>query len=284
VADREEARVEEIAGDDTKDKPLVRFIDAQDTVGGTTVPRSPRQYIDTESVCTMIKEAYANNKTLELCFDGQKLWKARPLKKQPMLDSENGITLNTLFQDPRRKLTLKQRRTLAVVLAHAILHYCESPWITEDWNKEHVNFFLTNNVPDLGKPYLSTHFRATNPGPPSVTDNMYTHPNPALLALGILLVELHSCKSIEELESELGDGDGNWVTAERQLDRMKDNVFQGYTNAIQACLNIDYFGLDDRPSLNDDRFRKLVIEKVVVPLEDELKIGFSVTPESLGVL
>lgn len=232
----------------------------------------------------MIKEAYAHNKTLELCFDGQKLWKARPLKKQPMLDCEDGITLSTLFHVSRPKLTLKERRTLAVVLAHAILHYCESPWVTDDWNKEHVTFFLTNNVPNLGKPYLSTHFRPAITESPSETDNMYKHPNPALLALGILLVELHSCKSIEELASELEVDHGNLYTAEKQLDRMRDNVFQGYTNAIQACLNIDYCGLDDLPSLNNDRFRKLVIERIVVPLEDELKVGFSVTPESLGVL
>jgi hypothetical protein len=65
---------------------------------------------------------------------------------------------------------------------------------------------------------------------------------------------------------------------------MGDDLYEGYRNAIQACLKIDYVDGEDSFSLEDEGFRKLVYEQVVVPLEDELDSGFHITPEQLGVL
>lgn len=65
---------------------------------------------------------------------------------------------------------------------------------------------------------------------------------------------------------------------------MGDDLYEGYRNAIQACLKIDYVGGEESLSLDDESFRNLVYERVVVPLEDELENGFHITPEQLGVL
>lgn len=110
-----------------------------------------------------------------------------------------GIPLNTLLGDSQSRLKLKESRSLAVVLSHAILHFCESPWISSTWNKEHVNFFATANGADLMRPYLATKFEDSNSRLAEGSENMYTHPNPALLALGILLLELYLSKPIESL-------------------------------------------------------------------------------------
>jgi hypothetical protein len=255
-----------------------------------SAPKDPHRIIDTESVCTLIKEAHKNNSSLELVFDGQKLWQARSTGSHIVLRPEIGIPLNTLLGDSKLRLTLKESRALAVVLSHAFLHYCESPWVSNKWNKEHVNFFATINGPDLMRPYLATQFEAWATCPEDMSDNMYRHPSPALLSLGILLLELYLSKPIESLWDYDDTEDGmegintNWITAEKLLDMMEDDLYEGYKNAIQACLKIDYIDSEDSLSLDHEGFRRLIYERVVVPLEDELDNGFHITPEDLGVL
>lgn len=255
-----------------------------------SAPGDPRRIIDTESVCTLIKEAHEHNSRLELVFDGEKLWQARSTGSHVVLRPEIGIPLNNLLGGSQSRLKLKESRALAVVLAHSILHYCESPWVSNSWNKEHVNFFATINGPDLMRPYLSTQFEAFTTSPEETSDTLYKHPSPALLSLGILLLELHLSKPIESLwelddtQDGMEDINTNWITAEKQLEKMGDDLYEGYRNAIQACLNIDYVDDEDSLSLDDEGFRRLVYERVVVPLEDELENGFHITPEQLGVL
>jgi hypothetical protein len=265
-------------------------MDKEDPVEDKPAPEGPHRYIDTESVCTLIKEAHKNNNSLELVFDGEKLWQVRSSGSHIVLRPEIGIPLKTLLGDSESRLKLKERRALAVVLAHAILHYCESPWVPNTWNKEHVNFFATTKGPDLMRPYLVTQFEPLSTIAEETSDNMYSHPSPALLSLGILLLELYLSKPIESLwefddtENGMEGINTNWITAEKLLDKMGDDLYEGYRNAIQACLRIDYVGIEGSLSLDDEGFRKLIYERVVIPLEDELDNGFHVTPEDLGVL
>ncbi|MCJ1307423.1 hypothetical protein MMC25_001069 [Agyrium rufum] len=276
--------------EEMKGKPVVRFMDGKDSIEMISVPKDPRRFIDTESVCTLIKEAHKNNSSLELVFDGEKLWQVRSTGGHVILRPEIGIPLNTLLGESQSRLKLKESRALAVVLAHAILHYCEGPWVSQTWNKEHVNFFATVDGPDLMRPYLATQFEAPTSRSEEASDSIYSHPNPALLALGILLLELYLSKPIESLWEFDDTEDGmegvntNWITAEKQLEKMGDDLYEGYRNAIQACLNINYADREDSLSLDDEGFRNLVYERVVVPLEDELDNGFHITPEQLGVL
>jgi hypothetical protein len=242
-------------------------MDEKDSMESISAPKDPRRLIDTESVCTLIKEAHKNNSSLELVFDGEKLWQAKSTGSHVIHRPEVGIPLKTLLGDSHSRLKLKESRALAVVLAHAILHYCESPWVSNSWNKEYVNF-TTVDGPDLMRPYLATQFEASTSRLVGVSDDMYSHPSPALLALGILLLELYLSKPIESLWDVNDTEDGmegintNWITAEKQLEKMGD----------------------DSLSLDDEGFRRLVYERVVVPLEDELDNGFHITPEQLGVL
>jgi hypothetical protein len=265
-------------------------MDEKDSMESISAPKDPGRLIDTESVCTLIKEAHGNNSSLELVFDGEKLWQAKSTGSHVIHRPEVGIPLRTLLGDSQSRLKLKESRALAVVLAHAILHYCESPWVSSRWNKEHVNFFATVDGPDLMKPYLATQFEASTSRLEEASDNMYSHPSPALLALGILLLELYLSKPIESLWDVDDTEDGmegintNWITAEKQLEKMGDDLYEGYRDAIQACLKINYVDVEDSLSLDDEGFRRLVYERVVVPLEDELDNGFHITPEQLGVL
>ncbi|KAH7380832.1 hypothetical protein BKA64DRAFT_221672 [Cadophora sp. MPI-SDFR-AT-0126] len=270
-------------------KPSVRFTDDSHPAQSIPAPKDPRRFIDTESVCTFIKEAHKNNSSLELVFDGEKLWQGRSTGTRVLHKPEIGIPLNTLLGESQTPLKLKQKRSLAVVLAHAILHYCESPWVSNSWNKQHVSFFATLKGPDLMRPYLATQFEAGTARLDDTVDDLFRHPSPALLSLGILLLELYLSKPIESLWEADDTDDGmegintNWITAEKQLEKMDDDLYEGYRNAIRACLKVDYVDSEDL-SLDNEDFRKLIYERVVVPLEDELENGFHITPEQLGVL
>ncbi|KAK0117759.1 hypothetical protein ONS95_012085 [Cadophora gregata] len=285
-----ESRIRILSGKHEKNgQTIVRFTDDPDPAQSVPVFKDPRRFLDTDSVCTFIKEAHKNNSSLELVFDGEKLWQGRPTGSRVHYKPEIGIPLDTLLGDAQTRLKLKESRVLAVVLAHAILHYCESPWVSNSWNKQHVSFFATLNGPDLMRPYLETQFEARTAPSDGVVDDLYSHPSPALLSLGILLLELYLSKPIESLWEADDTEDGmegvntNWITAEKQLEKMGDDLYEGYRNAIQACLKVDYVDSEDF-SLDNESFRKLIYERVVIPLEDELDNGFHIRPEQLGVL
>ena len=292
ATNREETNIKPLVKERAKDKPFVRFVGEEPPIEDSLAPKDYRRFIDTESVCTLIQEAHKNNKSLELVFDGEKLWQVKSSNSHVVLRPEIGIPLETLLgnSESSLKLKLKEKRALAVVLAHALLHYCESPWVSDTWNKEHVNFFATVKGPDLMRPYLVTQFEPSTTNPGDMSGKLYSHPNPALLSLGILLLELYLSKPIESLWEIDDTEDGvegintNWITAEKQLEKMGDDLYEGYRDAIQACLKIDYVGAEDSLSLDDEGFRRLVFDRVVIPLEDELKNGFHITPEDLGVL
>lgn len=128
-------------------------------------------------------------------------------------------TLDHLLRHEKRK-SLKERRILAVILAHSLLHLCESNWLENRWDKTHISFLPTDlNQLKLKPPYLNTDFQALAENNNSAM--MSLHPSPAILALGILLLELQIWGPIEDrrLTDDLTD-DGlvgvntNLMTAE----------------------------------------------------------------------
>lgn len=102
----------------------------------------------------------------------------------------------------------KAKAKLAVVLAHSLLQLHESEWLCRNWGKEHI-LFLRNGgvtfVPSAGfgldRPYVSTGLfpsKAPYQGPPdNETFKNTSHPIPSLMALGIVVLELHLNASIE---------------------------------------------------------------------------------------
>lgn len=228
-----------------------------------------------------------------MLFDGLMLSHMRPTR--PTLDietSEPSTSLATLLEG-QRKFTLKEKRMLAVILAHSVLHFCESPWMSRHWNKNHVSFFRFSNRGDfnLERPWLSPDF--ANPYVPEDVEELNRiHPNPSVLALGILLLEielgdsLESFKEADDLSCEgLEDCNTSFFTAHHVWENMLDNVYWGYKAAVEACLNCDFFeSQDGLPlSLEDEDFHEAVYKNIVQPLEEELWTACRVRPEEIGL-
>jgi len=185
-----------------------------------------------------------------------------------------------------------ERRILAVILAHSMLHFCESPWMSREWNKNHVSFFkCANGDFDLQRPWLSPDFANTYV-PEDVDELHRIHPNPSILALGILLLEIElgdviesfteatdlSCDGFEDCNTSLFAALHVW---EKKL----DNVYWGYKSAVEACLNCDFFESEDAIplSLDDENFHEAVYKHIVQPLEGELWVACHVKPENIGL-
>jgi hypothetical protein len=244
-----------------------------------------------DSLCSLVKEPSARNISLGIEFQGGKLWRARPRRRSLcVVEPEVRVPLDRLLQDSAMKLSLKQKRVLAVVIAHAVLNFCESPWLDEDWDKRYISFYghpTGDEGLDFTRPYLSTHFRGPRQGRKDQSVSLTLHRSPAILALGILLLEIELCEPIEShwVEEDLDNGQPNFNTnltaAERLLENSVDEIYESYRMAIGACLNCDFALLLDDMSLENDSFRLQVYEKIVVPLEEELWHGWRLTADQL---
>jgi len=228
-----------------------------------------------------------------MLFDGVTLSHMRPTPYTLDIElSEPGASLAALLGG-QRKFTLREKRVLAVILAHSMLHFCESPWTSREWSKHHVSFFKCSNRGDfdLQRPWLSLDF--ANPYIPEDVDELNRiHPNPSVLALGILLLEielgdvLESFREADHLGREgFEDCNTSFFTAHHVWEKKLDNVYWGYRAAVEACLNCDFFeSRDGLPlSLEDEGFHEAVYEKIVQPLEQELWIACHVKPEEIGL-
>ena len=244
-----------------------------------------------DSLCSLVKEPSARNISLGIEFEGGKLWRARPRRRSLCVEEPEVRTpLDHLLQDSAIKISLKQKRILAVVIAHAVLNFCESPWLNEEWDKRHISFYghsTGNGGLDFRRPYLSTNFRDPTTTPKEQSVYLSLHRSPSILALGILLLEIELCEPIEShwVEEDLTDGqpsfNTNLTAAERLLEKSVDQIYERYRMAIQACLRCDFALFEEDMSLGNEIVRQQVYEKIVVPLEEELRHGYGLTADQL---
>jgi hypothetical protein len=197
--------------------------------------------------------------------------------------------------DEVNRLSMKERLILAVQLAASLLQLYSTPWLSNRWSKRDISFlktaFFANQVSNTGqpqrpvnvsKPFVSQRLVAPTAlqqsGPTSTASPR--HSNPTLLDLGIILLELYFGQNIEQkrhLEDMSPDGQPhsntdlntarNWLDESFQL-----NMSARYWSATKHC--IDIYTFDPMPKnvdLHDVGFREAVYQKVVLPLEEELR-------------
>ncbi|EKG17380.1 hypothetical protein MPH_05448 [Macrophomina phaseolina MS6] len=267
---------------------LVRFTDISRGSGTTSVASSEAgKKIHVESICAIVSQARRSNVALLVEYESNTLW--HRARKRTIPKQESCITLDHLLRHQGQR-KLKEKRVLAVVLAHSLLHLCDSSWLKNEWDKTHISFFRSAANQLNLKPYLHADFQALS-GEIDKSAMLQLHPSPAILALGILLLELQIWEPIENKrrpEDLTDDGlenvNTNLMTAERVFMESDDEIFENYRKAVRACLNCDF--LDEREvDFNDDEVRFLVYENIVAPLEKELYQGWKMGPADLvGVL
>ncbi|KAF1845080.1 uncharacterized protein K460DRAFT_405357 [Cucurbitaria berberidis CBS 394.84] len=251
-----------------------------------------------EKLCHTLLQAERNLCSPQILFDGGCLWHVtskqtsrRSSRTLSVQGSEVDTSLASLLRG-ERKFRPKEKRILSVILANSLLHFCESPWLSKEWSKEHISFFSTAEKGglDIHRPYLSTNFQAmvaeVEP------DTFYRiHANPSVLALGILLLEIELDSPIERERGvqdldEHGKPNVNtdYFAALRLFEGIADDIYQNHRQAVSACLNCDFYDEETmEPSLDNPEFRQAVYNNIVRPLEQELYSAYDLTPDDLGL-
>lgn len=196
-------------------------------------------------------------------------------------------SLREILDSKRTKL--RERRKLAVILAHALLHFKDSRWLEENWSKEDVLFMSADDDIDLSRPYLVSTFQNPheNLAGPSTDFAIQLHRSPPLLGLGIMLLELGIAAPIEarRLQDDMTGGvvnvNTNYFTATRILEESIAELQNTYRSAVYACLDCKFVPTEGAIDFGDEKVRQSLYEHVVKPLEQELNQGWDIKPEDL---
>ena len=224
---------------------------------------------------SMSMSSHCVNFLVEQASDEPTLWQLRPQpKRSTILESTPAISLQSLLYNSYR-LPLITKRKLAVILARSLLQLHEGLWLGREWSKRQITFFYEAvDTIDYQRPYVTTSFDSTDQ---DVPDFRLFHRNASILALGILLIEIHTGKPIEMYRTakDLTNGsevnaNTDWSAADRVVKSLDDCSF-GYKEAIQACLDTPWVPAAQRVSLDDELTRSGLFNDVVQPLEDELQ-------------
>ena len=228
---------------------------------------------------------------LGLCLDGQGVLRGTyAVPHQSPCVADNLITLeDLLFASSESRtwgpLTDEDRYILVITLVSSFLQLHSTPWFRDSWSYRDISFLETSNgsghTVDVRRPVvMTTHQRDT--GTSSVASTtIYTDgssnshdDNVNLLALARLLLEIRFNDRIELLQrqGDLGpDTLPNEATDLRTLKRWvvkeKGNLSFAFRDAITFFMKCF---ADPSADLQDITFRQSIVDKVVVPLLEEL--------------
>ena len=235
-----------------------------------------------DKICDAIRDASNADHCLQLLVEDleltQRMWRLNWRESQlNYMQAKPAASLDMLLQSCAAP-SLVERRRLALVLACSLLQLHESPWLSEQWDKNRLHFFYTaTGGLDLRRPYISISFdQFPSAGEPPNLDRF--HRNPGILKLGILLIEVHKWKPLESFRSP-GDLAGGRPTPNtdlqvaRRVVKTLDDCFPTYQGAIEACLGVPWVHSGSRVSLEDPETRNGLYGDVVEPLEREVALG-----------
>jgi hypothetical protein len=213
------------------------------------------------------------------------------------------VSLSALFKRQQELrgglsvLPLKGRRILAVILATALLPFLETPWVQPSFNHSKIQFFQPlqdGELPNITKPFLameqvpisSANKMDTRKTEPASSKHM-VHPNASVLALGILLCELHYCTPVESLQNDTETArniNTDYYTSLDLLKNLEADAGVDYYLATKACLQWEYFPAGELTSFESASVQRLFYQNVVKRLESEIFKSWRLRLEALNSL
>lgn len=179
-------------------------------------------------------------------------------------------------------LPLKGKRILAVTLATALLPFLETPWLQPSFNHSNIQLFQPlqdGELPGITKPFLAMeHIPIISAGKTgtvisSDSSKHMVHPDASVLALGILLCELHYCTSVELMQKDSYAARNVNTDYYTSLDMLKTLEFDAGVNyylATKACLQWEYYPLGQQADFESVSVQRPSYHNVVKRLEAEI--------------
>ncbi|ETS76984.1 hypothetical protein PFICI_10858 [Pestalotiopsis fici W106-1] len=252
-------------------------------------------------ICQSITESLDQRNCLHFALEGGIFQRLRPQPKTFGSDRvSRTVSLSALFNRQqelpggRSALPLKGKRVLALTLATALLPFLETPWLQPSFNHSNIQFFeplQDGELPNITKPFLALEHipiisaRSTNNGDSSQASKHMVHPNASVLALGILLCELHYCTPVELMQKDATaprNVNTDYYTSLDMLKTLEHDAGVDYYLATKACLQWEYLPPGQHADFESVSVQRLFYQNVVKRLEAEIFKSWSIRLENLG--
>lgn len=165
--------------------------------------------------------------------------------------------------------TYKQRLRLAVLIAKSVLQFYKTPWLTEMPSNRDIFFIQNGGFSHYDQPFLMAKSEKSE----GKSKTISLIQNPTLLAIGVLLIELHRGQTIESLQipdEVLGDDHhplSLYMTARRLLGEVSQ-ASSNYGSAVRRCIDGEF--QKKHLNLENEDVRHDVYCGVVALLEEDL--------------
>jgi hypothetical protein len=261
------------------------------------ISTSPATMKQISELCTTLKLVCEGEGCLGALVDHRKRrYAIHAVRRHPRaLASQDIVCLKDLISTPtptaaissptvKVHITGKERLQLALILASTMLQLHTTPWLSERWGKSDILFLRQlggSCAPLIEQPYISKPFRSRKTLPPT---SLTTKKSPfrsiirnkSVFDLGVLLIELCFNKSLEQMQTPDDlDDDGkvnsytNLATANRLIPEVYAEAGVKYGDAVRRCVHCDFDQREE--TFESDEFRQAVYQRVVAPLEDNLR-------------
>ncbi|ORY19506.1 hypothetical protein BCR34DRAFT_620960 [Clohesyomyces aquaticus] len=250
-----------------------------------SIPQAPYPDISSlqivDNLCSIIQTP--GHPWMGFCLDGDECLRGTyPTKSRASGHLQTAVTLEDLFL-ASYQFSKEDLYCLCVTLSSSLIQLSHTPWLCQTWDKSDIVFLRRKDNSGLSvsisHPYLKREHSTT--GQTSAGEDSYPKNDcPKLLALGVLLVEIVSCRPVESMRrpEDLGpDANANSLTdflvVRRWIQEQKDsgNLTLGFYSAISHCLKSF---ADPTSSLLNEDVRMTVEERVLAPLQQEMRILF----------
>ncbi|KAI9769211.1 MAG: hypothetical protein M1840_004340 [Geoglossum simile] len=185
-----------------------------------------------------------------------------------------------VYREDSTYLSIKDKCTIALTLASAVLQLHDTPWLSECWGMNDIHL-ITGGVSLIDQPYVSRSFAPTlgsqqSPQPRS----RHFVQNEMIFALGIALLELSygqpilSLKTAGDLDSQGNETNfTEFSIASRLIEAINTRELPNYAKVVVRCIrcNFDTFIC----SLDNDEFRERFYQGVIVPLQKDYEYATS---------
>ncbi|KAF5861265.1 hypothetical protein ETB97_000457 [Aspergillus alliaceus] len=252
-------------------------------------------------ICQSIKESLGQANCLNFALEDGRFQRLRPQPKTFGGDQmSRTVSLSALFKRQQElrgsssALPLKGKRILAVTLATALLPFLETPWLQPSFNHSKIQFYEPlqgGELPDITKPFLAMEHipiisaRNGDTGVSSGNSKHMVHPNASVLALGILLCELHYCTPVELMQKDsyaARNVNTDYYTSLEMLKTLEVDAGVDYYLATKACLQWEYYPPGQQADFESVSVQRLFYQNVVKRLEAEIFKSWGLRLENLG--
>jgi hypothetical protein len=256
---------------------------------------------DFAHICQSITDSLGQANCLNFTLEDGRFERLHPQPKAFGSDrTSRTVSLSAFFkhqQELRGSLSvlpLKGKRILAVTLATALLPFLETPWLQPSFNHSKIQFFQPlqgGELPDITKPFLAMEHIPTisahneDTGVSSRNSKHMVHPNASVLALGILLCELHYCTPVELMQKNsyaAKNVNTDYYTSLDVLKTLEGDAGVDYYLATRACLQWEYLPPGQQDDFESASVQRRFYQNVVKRLENEIFKSWGLRLENLS--